>query len=103
MTLRIGFHGAGFISVAHRWLLAHSGVAHELVAIHDPDPARAAASPTAPERPRSASPTSPRSSTSCSSARGRRSTRALVADAAAAGRAVFCEKPLAIDADQADG
>ena len=51
MTLRIGFHGAGFITHAHRWLLQHAGVAHELAAVHDPDAARAAASPSRPAPP----------------------------------------------------
>jgi len=98
MTLRIGFHGAGFITRAHRWLLEHAGVPNQLVAVHDPDGARAdrfaeqtgaaAVSEHAlveladvvfvctwtSEHPR------------------------LVADAADARRAVFCEKPLAVDA-----
>lgn len=100
--LRVGFHGAGFITFAHRWLLHHSGTPHQLVAVHDPDAVRAeqfAATSGAAivdeaglveasdvvfvctwtsEHPR------------------------LVAAAAAAGRAVFCEKPLAVDTARAE-
>ena len=102
MTLRVGFHGAGFITRAHRWLLERSGVPNELTAVHDPDADRAArfAEQTGAaavgenalveladvvfvctwtsEHPR------------------------LVADAAARRRAVFCEKPLAVNASLVD-
>jgi len=103
MTIRVGFYGAGFISRFHRWFLAESGVDHRITAVHDVDPDRAA-SFAAPhgaavvgedelladvdavyvatwtsEHPR------------------------LVAKAAAAGKAVFCEKPLGVDARVVDG
>lgn len=98
MTVRVGFYGAGFISRLHRWLLSSSGVEHAVVAVHDPDVerARAFAEPSGArvvgedellelvdavyvatwtsEHPR------------------------LVEKAAARRRAIFCEKPLAVDA-----
>jgi predicted dehydrogenase len=101
VTVRVGFYGAGFIASLHTWLLNHSGQDHRIAAVHDPDPARAEAFARAhgavqvgedelldevdlvyvttwtSEHPR------------------------LVAKVAAAGRALFCEKPLAVDADTA--
>lgn len=102
MTVRVGFLGAGFITRFHLAALATSGVDHGVVAVHDPDPTRAAAFADAQgavvvgedelfglvdavyvatwtsEHPR------------------------LVERAAAAGVAVFCEKPLAVDAAAAE-
>lgn len=93
--IRIGFLGAGFISNLHRLFLDMSGVEHGIAAVHDPDAAKAAqfAAETGAqvvaedelldlvdavyiatwtsEHPR------------------------LVAAAAEAGKAIFCEKPLA--------
>ncbi len=43
MTIRLGFYGAGFISQVHRYLLGRSEVAHRIVAVHDPDRGRAEA------------------------------------------------------------
>ena len=43
MTLRIGFYGAGLISHMHTWFLASSAVDHSIVAVCEPDPARASA------------------------------------------------------------
>lgn len=101
MTIRVGFYGAGFISQLHRWFLAGSEVDHAIVAVHDPDLARAKAfaeplgaavvgedelldrvdavyvATWTSEHPR------------------------LVEKAAARGLAVFCEKPLAVDAPTA--
>jgi UDP-N-acetyl-2-amino-2-deoxyglucuronate dehydrogenase len=102
VSVRVGFYGAGFITRFHLASLLASKVEHEIVAVHDPDAARAAAfaaehggvvagedelleqvdavyvTAWTAEHPR------------------------LVAKAAAAGRAVFCEKPLAVDAPTAE-
>ncbi len=43
MTVRLGFYGAGFISRFHAFLLSRCGDPHEIVAVHDPDRARAEA------------------------------------------------------------
>jgi predicted dehydrogenase len=99
MTVRIGFYGAGFISRYHRAQLRASGVDHRVVAVHDPDAERAAAlagrCPGAEvvgeaelvERVDAVY------VTAWTSEHAR-----LVERAAAAGVAVFCEKPLAADA-----
>lgn len=102
MTVRVGFYGAGFISRFHVASLAASRVDHAIVAVHDPDATRAAAfaaehgaavvgedellrlvdavyvTTWTSEHPR------------------------LVEKAAAAGVAVFCEKPVAVDAPTAE-
>jgi predicted dehydrogenase len=98
MTIRVGFYGTGLISQMHRFFLADSRVDHEVVAVHDPDADRAADAAASlgavavgedelldlvdavyvttwtSEHPR------------------------LVEKIAARGLAVFCEKPLAVDA-----
>ncbi len=98
--IRIGFLGTGHIAGLHKFLLDTCGIDNEIVAVCDPDTARAEAfaadcgaqvtdeatllemvdavyvTTWTAEHPR------------------------LVAAAAAAGRAVFCEKPLAIEPDQ---
>ena len=102
MTLRIGFHGAGFISVAHRWLLEHSGVPHELVAIHDPDATRSAAFAAATGATAVDEADLPEVVDAVFVCAWTSEHARLVAGAAAAGRAVFCEKPLAMDAEQSD-
>lgn len=97
----VGFYGTGFISRLHAAFLKRAGVEHRIAAVHDPDTARAAAFAQrvgarvvgeeelldlvdavyvctwTSEHPR------------------------LVAAAAARGKAVFCEKPLAVDAPTA--
>jgi predicted dehydrogenase len=98
MTVRVGFYGAGFISQIHRFLLATSGVDHAIVAVHDPDAMRAEAF---------AAPLAARAVgedelldlvdavyvTTWTSEHPR-----LVEKIAARGLAVFCEKPLAVNA-----
>jgi predicted dehydrogenase len=43
MTVRIGFYGTGFIARTHSWFLKHSAADRRIVAVHDPDAARARA------------------------------------------------------------
>lgn len=99
MTVRVGFYGAGFISHYHRAQLAASGVDHRIVAVHDPDGERAAAfaraCPGAAPVAEDALPglVDAVYVTAWTSEHAR-----LVARAADAGVAVFCEKPLAADA-----
>ena len=102
MTLAIGFLGAGFISRTHRFFLRHCPVAHRVVAVHDPDVERAR---TLAERC-DADVVATEDElldrvdvvfvTAWTSEHER-----LVAAAAAHDVAVFCEKPLGLDAVQA--
>lgn len=99
MTIRIGFLGAGFISRTHRFFLGHSPVDHQIVAVHDPVTERADAF----ARRRGASVVGEDELldmvdavfvTAWTSEHPR-----LVSAACQSGLAVFCEKPLAIDAE----
>ena len=102
MPIRLGFYGAGFIARMHTFSLAEARVEHTVTAVHDPDPERAAAlaarygaavvgedellervdavyvTTWTSEHPR------------------------LVEKAAARGKAIFCEKPLAVNAQLAE-
>jgi myo-inositol 2-dehydrogenase / D-chiro-inositol 1-dehydrogenase len=98
MTVRVGFYGAGFISRYHAAQLAASGVDHKIVAVHDPDPDRAAAfaarlGAAAVGEDDVVALADAVYVTTWTSEHAR-----LVERAAAAGVAVFCEKPLAADA-----
>jgi predicted dehydrogenase len=98
MTVRVGFYGAGFISRYHAAQLAASGVDHKIVAVHDPDPDRAAAfaarhGAAVVGEDDVAALADAVYVTTWTSEHAR-----LVERAAAAGVAVFCEKPLAADA-----
>lgn len=98
MTIRIGFFGAGFIAGLHRWLLSSSGVDHAIVAVHDPDGARARAFAAATDarvvdEDELLDLVDAVYVTTWTSEHPR-----LVEKAAARGRAVFCEKPLAVNA-----
>lgn len=104
MTVRVGFLGGGFIAHHHGRMLHTSGADAEIALVHDPDPAKA-------ERFAAASGAEIATSTDqvvdsvdavyvCTwTAEHPR----LVAQAASAGRAVFCEKPLATDLAAATG
>ncbi len=102
MGVKVGFIGAGFITGLHTGLLADCGVEHQVVAVHDPKPEKAAAL----------------AAVHGARVLGRDELLAevdavyvttwamaheeLVAAAAEAGVAVFCEKPLAIASDAVD-
>ena len=99
MPIRLGFYGAGFIARMHTLSLAACPVEHRVTAVHDPEPGRGASfaarygaavvsedalldlvdavyvTTWTSEHPR------------------------LVEKAAACGKAVFCEKPLAVNAE----
>ena len=98
MTVRIGFLGAGLIAGYHARSLAASGAEFAFAGVHDPDAGRAAEfaswtglTPCA---------TVDEVLDACDAVYVCTWTSAharLVEAAAAAGRAVFCEKPLAVD------
>lgn len=101
MTIRIGFQGTGFISRTHNWFLKHATVDHRITAVHDLDTDRAQAfadrvgadvvdEDTLLDR------VDVVFVTTWTSEHER-----LVAAAAEHGLAVFCEKPLAVDAASA--
>ena len=101
MTVRVGFIGTGFIARTHNWFLKHSAADHRIVAVHDLDTDRAE---TFAGRV-GADVVSEDDIfdlvdavfvTTWTSEHER-----LVAAAAEHGTAVFCEKPLAVDAASA--
>lgn len=102
MTIRVGFYGAGFISRFHQWFLGDSGVDHRITAVHDVDADRAA-SFAAPHGAAVVGEDELLDAvdavyvTTWTSEHPR-----LVAKTAAAGKAVFCEKPLGVDARVVD-
>ena len=102
VTVRVGFYGAGFVSGLHVRALRASRVDNEIVAVHDPDGARAAS--FAAEQGAAVVGEDELLGlvdavyVTAWTAEHRR----LVDKAAAAGVAVFCEKPLAFDAATAE-
>jgi predicted dehydrogenase len=101
MTVRIGFIGTGFIARTHNWFLKHSAADHRIVAVHDIDAERAQAfadrvgaevvgDDELLDRVDAVFVTTWTSE-----------HERLVAAAAERGVAVFCEKPLAVDATAA--
>ena len=98
MSIRVGFYGAGLISGVHTWMLRDVNVAHKIVAVCDPDPARAATmadrfGADAVDEDALLDMVDAVFITCWTSEHER-----LVAKAAAKQRAIFCEKPLAFDA-----
>jgi predicted dehydrogenase len=98
MTVRIGFIGTGFIARTHNWFLKHTAADHRIVAVHDLDADRAGSF-------------AERVGASVMGEEALLDTvdvvfvttwtsehERLVATAAERGVAVFCEKPLAVDA-----
>lgn len=98
--IRIGFFGTGHIAALHEFLLATSGVDHAIVAACDPDAARAAAfaERTGAEVVDEATLLEMVDAVYVTTWTAEHPR--LVAAAAAAGTAVFCEKPLATEPDQ---
>ena len=101
VTVRIGFIGAGFIARTHNWFLKHTAADHRIVAVHDLEADRAEAFA---DRVGADVVTEDDMFdrvdavfvTTWTSEHER-----LVAAAAERGVAVFCEKPLAVDASSA--
>lgn len=98
MTIRVGFYGAGFISRYHVASLAASQVDHDIVAIHDPDRARADAFAAAQGAAVLAEDELLERVDAVYVCTWTSEHPRLVAKAAAAGVAVFCEKPVAVHA-----
>jgi predicted dehydrogenase len=101
MSLRIGFLGAGFISQIHTAFLAASDAQHVISAVHDTDRTRAerfaeAHGATVMDQDDVIASCDAVYVTTWTSEHPR-----LVQAVAAAGTAVFCEKPLAVDAPTA--
>jgi predicted dehydrogenase len=98
MSVRVGFIGAGFITQMHLWFLAQADVAHAVVAVHDIEPERAqrlaeATGAEVLDEDGVIAASDAVFITTWTSEHPR-----LVAKVAAAGKAVFCEKPLGLDA-----
>lgn len=97
MTLRIGFYGAGLISQLHCYLLANCSVAHEIVAVHDPDTTRASAFAAAHGATAVAEDDLLDQVDAVYITTWTSEHQRLVDKAARRGVAIFCEKPLAFD------
>lgn len=100
--IRVGFFGAGHIAALHEYLLATCGVDHEIVAVCDPDTARADAfaertGATVMDEAELIDAVDAVYVTTWTAEHPR-----LVGAVAAAGKAVFCEKPLATTLEAVD-
>jgi len=98
VTVSVGFLGAGFISRTHNFFLSHCPVDHRVTAVHDPDAERARAfaersGATVMAEDELLDAVDLVVVTAWTSEHER-----LVAGAAERGVAVFCEKPLGVDA-----
>ena len=102
MSLGVGFYGAGFITRFHRSYLRDAGIDHRIVAVHDPDPARAAAFAAETGATPVAEDELPDLVDAVYVTAWTSEHPRLVAKAATAGKAVFCEKPLGVDGDVVD-
>ncbi|MGH9252339.1 MAG: Gfo/Idh/MocA family protein, partial [Acidimicrobiales bacterium] len=102
MTVRVGFYGAGFVSGLHVRALRSSRVRSEVVAVHDPDEARAVAFAAEHGAAVVGEDVLPGLVDAVYVTAWTAEHRRLVDKAAAAGVAVFCEKPLAFDAGTAE-
>jgi predicted dehydrogenase len=102
VTVRIGFYGAGFVSRIHVSALRASRVDNEIVAVHDPDEARAAKFAADHGAEVVGEDELPGLVDAVYVTAWTAAHPRLVEVAAAAGVAVFCEKPLAFDAVTAE-
>lgn len=102
--LRVGWLGAGLIATFHSKMLRASGAPARWVAVHDPDTSRAERFAAATGARVVASAEEVIEAADAVYVCTPTTTHAgLVAAVARAGRAVFCEKPLAVDAPAARG
>jgi predicted dehydrogenase len=98
VTVRVGFLGGGFIATYHGKMLHGSGADVEIAAVHDPDRARAQAFAAASGATAVGSTDEVLTISDAVYVCTPTATHpSLVAQVAAAGRAVFCEKPLGVD------
>jgi myo-inositol 2-dehydrogenase / D-chiro-inositol 1-dehydrogenase len=102
VTVRVGFYGAGFVSGLHVGALRASRVDNEIVAVHDPAGARAAAFAAEHGAAVVGEDELPGLVDAVYVTAWTAEHARLVDKAAAAGAAVFCEKPLAFDATTAE-
>jgi predicted dehydrogenase len=102
VTVRVGFYGAGFISGLHVHALRASRVDNEIVAVHEPDAARAASFAAEHGAAVVGEDELPGLVDAVYVTAWTAAHPRLVDKAAAAGVAVFCEKPLAFDAATAE-
>jgi myo-inositol 2-dehydrogenase / D-chiro-inositol 1-dehydrogenase len=98
VTVRVGFYGAGFITRYHTAQMQRSGVDHAIVAVHDPDVDRAAAFAARHGAELVGEDELVEGVDAVYICTWTTEHARLVERAAAAGVAVFCEKPLAPDA-----
>ncbi len=101
VTIRVGFLGAGFISGVHTWMLHKAAVEHEIRAVHDPDHSRAAAFAERHGAEAMGEDELLDSVDAVYVASWTSEHHRLVTAAADRGVAVFCEKPLAMNAVEA--
>lgn len=104
MGTRVGFLGAGFIARFHLGMLADATADHRVVAVHDPDTEKATA--FAERTGARLAPSEEAVFEACDAVficTWTSEHPRLVAEAAARGLAVFCEKPLAFGLAQARG
>jgi predicted dehydrogenase len=102
VTVRVGFYGSGFVSGLHASALRASRVDNEIVAVHDPDEARAARFAAEHAAAVVGEDELPGLVDAVYVTAWTAAHPRLVDKAAAAGVAVFCEKPLAFDAATAE-
>jgi predicted dehydrogenase len=101
LTIRVGFLGAGFISAAHTWQLAKTTVDHRIVAVSDPDAARAKSMAETHDAVACGEDELLDRVDAVFITSWTAAHEELVDKAAAAGVAIFCEKPLGFDATAA--